>query len=144
MRVMKTFRPSDKDIDRKWWIADADGQTLGRFAVKVTGLLYGKDKPCFSRDVDTGDFVVVVNAAKIRVTGKKAVQKEYFRYSGYPRGAKYVSYREMHENHPDRIISHAVSGMLPKNLLRAKILKRLKVYAGPEHVHSAQKPEPVK
>lgn len=140
----KTFLPQKDEIDKKWWLIDADGMVLGRLATKVADILRGKDKPIYTPFFDTGDFVIVVNAEKIKLTGKKDKQKVYYRHSGYPGGLKEISYEKMITTHPERIIKHAVSGMLPKNKLNRKILKKLKVYTGPEHKHIAQKPEAVK
>jgi len=135
---MKTYAPKLKDIERKWHVIDADGQTLGRLSVQVARLLIGKHKAMFANNADTGDFVVVVNAAKIRVTGKKTRDKEYFRYSGYPGGIKSTTLGEMLEKHPTRVIEHAVKGMLPNSRLGRVMYKKLKVYAGNEHPHQAQ------
>jgi large subunit ribosomal protein L13 len=135
---MKTYAPKPKEIERKWHVIDADGQTLGRMCVQIAKLLIGKHKAMFANNTDTGDFVVVVNAAKIRVTGKKMTDKEYFRFSGYPGGIKSVTLSEMLEKHPTRVIEHAVKGMLPNTRLGRVMYKKLKVYAGAEHPHEAQ------
>lgn len=135
---MKTYAPKVKEIERKWHLIDADGQTLGRMSVQVAKLLIGKHKAMFTNNTDTGDFVVVINAAKIRVTGKKKTDKEYFRFSGYPGGIKSVSLAEMLEKHPTRVIEHAVRGMLPNTRLGRTMYKKLKVYAGAEHPHQGQ------
>ena len=135
---MKTYAPKVKEIERKWHVIDADGQTLGRMSVQVAKLLIGKHKAMFTNNTDTGDFVVVINAAKIRVTGKKKRDKEYFRYSGYPGGIKSISLGEMLEKHPTRVIEHAVRGMLPNSRLGRTMYKKLKVYAGAEHPHQGQ------
>ncbi len=135
---MKTYSPKASDIVRKWHVVDASGQTLGRLATKVAILLRGKHKPLYAPHLDTGDFVIVVNAAEIRVTGKKAEQKTYYRHSGYPGGLKSTSFAKLRQEHPTRIIEHAVKGMLPHNRLGAAMLKKLKVYAGPDHPHQAQ------
>ncbi len=135
---MKTYAPKPKEIERKWHVIDADGQTLGRMCVQVARLLMGKHKAMFANNADTGDFVVVVNAAKIRVTGKKMRDKDYFRFSGYPGGIKSVTLSEMLEKHPTRVIEHAVKGMLPNTRLGRVMYKKLKVYAGAEHPHEAQ------
>jgi large subunit ribosomal protein L13 len=137
----KTFLPQKEALNRKWWLVDADGIVLGRLAVKVANILRGKDKPHFTPFYDTGDFVIVINANKVKLTGKKEAQKVYYRHSGYMGGLKEISYQRMKTNHPERIITHAVRGMLPKNKLNRKILKKLKVYTGSEHKHQAQKPE---
>lgn len=129
-----------EDSEKKWFVVDADGKTLGRLATKVAVLLRGKDNPRFTTHNDTGGFVIVVNAGKVRVTGKKAEQKMYFHYTGYPGGATYVKYKELLERKPESVIEHAVKGMLPKNRLGARLFTKLKVYAGPEHPHKAQRP----
>jgi large subunit ribosomal protein L13 len=135
---MKTYAPKPKEIARKWHVIDADGQTLGRMSVQIAKLLIGKHKAMFANNTDTGDFVVVINAAKVRVTGKKMRDKEYFRFSGYPGGIKSVTLSEMLEKHPTRVIEHAVRGMLPNTRLGRVMYKKLKVYAGAEHPHEAQ------
>jgi large subunit ribosomal protein L13 len=135
---MKTYAPKLNEIDRKWHVIDANGQTLGRLSVQVARLLIGKHKAMFTNNTDTGDFVVVVNAEKIRVTGKKTTDKMYYRYSGYPGGIRSVSLGEMLEKHPTRVIEHAVKGMLPNSRLGRAMYKKLKVYAGNEHPHQAQ------
>lgn len=137
----KTFLPQKEAINKKWWLVDAEGIVLGRLAAKVAKILRGKDKPHFTPFYDTGDFVIVINADKVKLTGKKEAQKVYYRHSGYMGGLKEISYQRMKTTHPERIITHAVRGMLPKNKLNRKILKKLKVYAGSEHKHQAQKPE---
>ncbi len=138
---MKTISAKHSDIDRKWYIVDADGKTLGRIATEIAHRLMGKHKPLYTPHIDLGDFIIVVNAEKVVLTGNKETAKAYFSYSGYPGGDKFTSVEKMREKHPDRIISFAVSGMLPKNKMRARRLTRLKVYAGPEHPHQAQQPE---
>ena len=135
---MRTYAPKLKEIERKWHLIDAKGQTLGRLSVQAARLLIGKHKAMFANNIDTGDFVVVINAAKIRVTGKKMTDKEYYRYSGYPGGIKSVSLGEMLEKHPTRVIEHAVKGMLPNSRLGRQMYKKLKVYAGETHPHQAQ------
>jgi large subunit ribosomal protein L13 len=142
----KTFLPQKEALNknRKWWLVDANGIVLGRLASKVANLLRGKDKPYFTPSVDTGDFVIVVNADKVKITGGKEAQKTYYRHSGYMGGLKETSYQRMKANHPERIITHAIIGMLPRNKLNRKIVKKLKVYAGSEHKHQAQKPEVLK
>ncbi len=128
------------EVERKWVLVDADGQTLGRLATQVAMILRGKNKPQFTPHTDTGDFVVVINADKVVLTGNKAATKEYFRHSGYLGGLKSESYAQAMEKHPERVIEHAVKGMLPKNTLGRKQFTKLHVYAGPEHPHAAQNP----
>jgi large subunit ribosomal protein L13 len=140
---MKTISAKHTDIDRKWHILDAEGKTLGRVATEIAYKLIGKHKPLYTPNIDLGDFVIVVNADKIVLTGNKETSKMYFSYSGYPGGDKFTSVEAMRERHPERIISFAVSGMLPKNKMRDRRLTRLKVYAGPDHPHTAQQPEPL-
>ncbi len=135
---MKTYSTKPSDIKREWHVIDASGKVLGRLATEVARLLMGKHKPIFSRNLDTGDFVVVINADKVRVTGNKAKQKLYYRHSGYPAGLKSVSLEKMMETYPTRVIEYAVKGMLPHNRLGAKIRKKLKVYVGDTHPHLAQ------
>jgi len=127
--------------EHRWYVVDAEGQILGRLAAKVASVLRGKTKPIYTPSVDTGDFVVVVNADKIRLSGDKETEKVYYHHSGYPGGLRETSYLEMKAKHPERIIEAAVRGMLPKNRLGRQIFKKLKVYAGPEHPHQAQAPE---
>jgi large subunit ribosomal protein L13 len=138
---MKTYNAKPGEIERRWYVVDADGQTLGRLATRIADTLRGKGKPQFTPHVDTGDFVVVVNAEKIAVTGKKLDEKIYYRHSGYPGGLKQRSLREQLERRPTEVIRTAVKGMLPKNKLAARQLTKLKVYAGPEHPHAAQDPK---
>ena len=141
---MKTYSAKPGEVERKWYLIDADGVILGRLASKCATILRGKDKPQYTPHVDTGDFVVVINAEKIRVTGGKELKKEYFRHSGFPGGLKSETLEEALAKHPERVIEHAVKGMLPKTTLgRAQGLK-LKVYAGPDHPHAAQQPEKIK
>ncbi len=140
---MKSYVAKTGEVDQKWVLVDAEGQILGRLAVKVAMILMGKTKPIYTPHVDTGDFVVVVNAEKIEVSGKKAQTKEYQHYTGYPGGQKTVSYAEMLEKRPQRVIELAVRRMLPKNKLAVKMLKKLKVFRGPEHDHAAQRPEKI-
>ena len=137
---MKTYSTKASDIKREWHVIDASDKILGRFATQVANLLMGKHKPIFSPNLDTGDFVVVINAAKIKVTGNKAKQKLYYRHSGYLGGLKSISLEEMMQTHPTRVIEHAVKGMLPHNRLGARMFKKLKVYAGETHPH----PNPIK
>ncbi|MCL4539695.1 MAG: 50S ribosomal protein L13 [Bacteroidetes bacterium] len=129
-----------EDVDRKWLVVDADGKTLGRLATKIASLLRGKTNPQFTPHSDTGDFVIVVNAEKVKVTGSKMDTKVYFHYTGYPGGATYTKYRDLLEEKPEAVIEHAVKGMLPKNRLGARLFTKLKVYAGSDHPHKAQKP----
>jgi large subunit ribosomal protein L13 len=138
---MKSFMARPREVERKWLLIDAEGQTLGRLATEIARLLRGKDKPQYTPHVDTGDFVVVVNAEKVVVTGKKTEQKVYYRHSGYPGGLKTTSYEEMLERKPTEILRRAVKGMMPKTRLGRQQLKKLKIYAGPEHPHEAQRPE---
>ncbi len=135
---MKTYSPKAADIERQWHVIDASDKVLGRLATQVAGLLMGKHKPTFSRHLDTGDFVVIINAAKVRVTGNKAEQKLYYRHSGYPGGLKSISLEKMMQTDPARVIEYAVRGMLPHNRLGAQMMKKLKVYAGEAHPHLAQ------
>lgn len=139
---MKTYVTKPADIERNWYIIDAEGQTLGRLASKIAELLRGKHKPIYSPSVDCGDYVIVLNAEKIEVTGRRMDQKVYYRHSQYPGGLKSITLREQLEMHPTRPISLAVKGMLPKNSLGRKMFKKLKVYAGSEHPHEAQQPVP--
>jgi large subunit ribosomal protein L13 len=140
---MKTYMAKPADVHKKWYVVDAKGKTLGRLATAVADTLRGKTKPTFTPHVDTGDFVVIVNAERVQVTGRKAEQKEYDSYSGYPSGRRVRSYEEVHKKHPTRIIEHAVRGMLPRNKLGRAMFRKLKVYAGPDHPHEAQQPEPL-
>ncbi|MFA5890768.1 MAG: 50S ribosomal protein L13 [Actinomycetota bacterium] len=139
---MKTFSPKPSDIQRRWWVLDAEDRVLGRLAVEAARLLRGKHKPIFAPHVDCGDFVVIVNASKIRLTGKKTAQKEFIRHSGYPGGLTRVSYEELLQTRPSLAVERAVKGMLPHNRLGRAMGEKLKVYDGPEHPHEAQKPEP--
>ena len=140
---MKTFSLREKDIERKWYVVDAKGQILGRLASQIANRLRGKYKPEFSPHMDNGDFIIVVNCEKVAVTGKKVLEKEYYRHSGWVGGLKETSLGEMLARHPRRVITHAVKGMLPKNRLGRSMLKKLKVYVGPDHPHKAQKPQPL-
>ena len=137
----KTFVTRKEDVQREWYVVDAAGQTLGRLATQVARMLRGKHKPIYSPSVDTGDYVIVVNAEKIHVTGRKLDQKVYYRHTGYPGGLKEITLRNLLQKHPTRVIEHAVRGMLPKNRLGRQMFKKLKVYAGSEHPHEAQQPE---
>jgi len=141
--VRKTYSAKPEEIERTWYVVDAEGKTLGRLAAEIAKILRGKHKPIYTPHVDTGDYVIVVNADKVRVTGKRLDQKIYYRHSGYIGGLKAVSLRRMLETHPERVIEHAVKGMLPKNRLGRKMYKKLKVYASPDHPHQAQKPQPL-
>jgi large subunit ribosomal protein L13 len=140
---MRTYTPKAEDITRHWWLVDAQDKPLGRLATEIARVLRGKHKPTFTPHLDVGDNVVVVNAEKIRLTGRKADQKTYFRHTGYMGGEKHIPYRRMLETHPERVIELAVKGMLPKNALGRAMHKKLKVYAGAEHPHQGQQPEPL-
>ena len=135
---MRTYSTKASDIEREWWVVDASGKTLGRLASEVATLLKGKHKPIYTPNLNTGDFVIVVNAAKVRVTGNKAQQKVYYRHSGYPGGLKSTTLARMMQTHPTRVIEYAVKGMLPHNRLGRDMLRRLKVYAGDTHPHQPQ------
>jgi large subunit ribosomal protein L13 len=139
---MKTYSTRAKDIERQWWVVDAADKTLGRVATEAANLLMGKHKPIYAPYIDTGDYVVVINAGKVRVTGKKPEQKIYYRYSGYPGGLKSPTFREVFEKDPGRVIELAVKGMLPHNRLGRAMIKKLKVYPGDEHPHQPQNPVP--
>ena len=138
---MKTFMAKKGDIESKWLLVDADGRVLGRLAAKIAPILMGKHRPTYTPHVDTGDHVIVVNAEKVKVTGKKAQDKQYDYYTHYPGGHKFVSFADMMAKKPEKVIELAVRRMLPKSKLGRKMLKKLKVYRGPEHDHNAQKPE---
>jgi len=140
---MKTFLPKIDVQRRKWRIIDADGQVLGRLAEKAANILRGRDKPIYTPHLDAGDFVVVINADKVRLTGRKETDKEYQRYSGWRGGQKRETVADVREKHPERLIMRAVKGMLPRNRLGSKMLTKLKVFAGGEHPHASQQPEPV-
>jgi large subunit ribosomal protein L13 len=137
----KTFVTKPSDIERRWWVVDAEGQTLGRLASKLAPYLTGKNKVIFTPNLDTGDYVIVINCEKIAVTGKRLEQKMYYRHSGYPGGLTAVPLSVMLEKHPERVIESAVKGMLPSNALGRNMLKKLKIYVGSEHPHGAQMPE---
>jgi large subunit ribosomal protein L13 len=139
---VRTFSPKPNDVERQWYVIDATDVVLGRLASQVATLLRGKHKPIFAPHVDTGDFVIVINADKIALSGNKLEQKKAYRHSGYPGGLRSVSYGELMEKRPDRAVEKAVRGMLPKNALGRKMAKKLKVYAGAEHPHQAQQPVP--
>ncbi len=140
---MKTFLAKKETVQPKWHIIDAEGQVLGRLAVKVANVLRGRHKPTYTPHVDTGDYVIVINAEKIVVTGKKEEQNSYMFFSGYIGGESYRSFKEQRVRNPQFIIEHAVKGMLPKNRLARQMLKKLRVFAGPEHKHEAQNPTPL-
>ncbi len=139
----RTWSPklADTLTGKRWYIVDAEGQTLGRLATVIAATLRGKTKPTFAPHMDMGDYVIVINAEKVAVTGKKEIQKEYFRHSGYPGGLRRQNLKEVRAAHPERIIQGAVRGMLPKNVLGEQQLRKLKVYVGPEHPHAQQKPD---
>ena len=139
----KTYTPKPQDIEQKWWIVDAEGQTLGRLASKIAMILRGKHKPMFVPNIDVGDYVIVINAAKIHTTGNRTEQKVYYRHSKYQGGLTETRLKEQLIRFPDRPIKLAVKGMLPKNALGHQMFKKLKVYPGTEHPHAAQKPEPL-
>ena len=137
----KTYMAKPDEVERKWYVVDANGQTLGRLATQVASVLRGKGKPKYTPYTDMGDYVIVVNAEKVNVTGRKLDQKFYYRHSGHPGSLKKISLRRMLELHPERVIEHAVKGMLPRGPLGRRIYKKLKVYPGGEHPHQAQQPE---
>ncbi len=139
--MQKTYALKASEIQREWWLVDAEGQTLGRLATQIATLLRGKHKPAFATHLDNGDFVIVINAEKIKVTGNKLDDKKYYAYSGYPGGLRETPLREMLAKHPDRVISHAVKGMLPDNRMSHKLMGKLKVYRGAVHPHHAQSPK---
>ncbi|MFW6237641.1 MAG: 50S ribosomal protein L13 [Halanaerobiales bacterium] len=138
---MSTYMAKPDEVERKWYVVDAEGKTLGRLATRVAEVLRGKHKPTFTPHVDTGDFVIVVNADKVQLTGKKWEQKKYYHHSQYPGGLKELSYEELREKRPELIVKNAVRGMLPHNKLGEKIFKKLKVYTEADHPHEAQQPE---
>jgi len=140
---MKTFVPQVDAIERNWHVIDAADQVLGRVASRVASILMGKEKAYYTDFLETGDFVVVVNAGSIRLTGKKWEQKMYRSHSGYPGGLKEISARDLFQKHPERLMEYAVRGMLPKNKMGDKLIRKLKVYAGADHPHQAQKPQPL-
>ena len=141
---MKTYVPKVNLDQRKWHVIDANGAVLGRLAAQIADILRGKDKPIFTPHLDAGDFVVVINAEKVRLTGKKETDKSFMTYSGWKGGEKYRTVAEVRARHPENLITHAVKGMIPKNRLGAVLLTKLKVYKGPDHPHVAQKPEALK
>lgn len=140
---MKTYWTKEEDVERKWFVVDAEGKTLGRLSSQIAAILRGKHKPIFNPSVDTGDFVIVVNAEKVHTTGRRLDQKKYYTHSQYVGGLRERTLREQLELYPERVIELAVRGMLPKNALGRKVIRKLKVYAGPEHPHEAQQPEPL-
>lgn len=139
----RSFTPRPGDADERWWVVDAEDQILGRLATRVAVKLRGKDKPVYSPHADTGDYVIVVNAGKIQVTGRKLTDKLYYRHSGYPGGLRVTPLKDMLAKHPERVIEFAIRGMLPKNALGRKLFRKLRVYAGPDHPHAAQQPQPL-
>ncbi len=138
---MKSFLAKKEEIQRKWLIVDAEGAILGRLAAKIAPILMGKNKPIYTPNVDTGDFVIVINAEKVRLTGRKKEAKEYETYSHYPGGHKYISFQKMMAKKPQKVIELAVKRMMPKNTLGKHMMKKLKIYRGTEHKHAAQKPQ---
>lgn len=142
--TQRTFQANEAEVDKKWYVVDADGLVLGRLAANVARILRGKHKPIFSPHVDTGDFVIIINAHKVRLTGKRQEQKSYFTYSGYPGGSKTRLFKDLIKTNPQYVIEHAVRGMLPHNRLGRRIIKKLKVYADDAHPHTAQQPEELK
>jgi len=140
---LETYIPKLNEINQKWLVVDANGQILGRLASEVASILRGKNKPIFTPHMDVGDYVIIINAGKIRVTGKKAKTKKYYRHTGYPGGLRSDSYSDLIKSNPARILEKAIWGMLPHNKLGKKIYKKLKIYAGNEHPHEAQKPEKI-
>ncbi|RLB11263.1 MAG: 50S ribosomal protein L13 [Deltaproteobacteria bacterium] len=138
---MKTFMAKEEEVEKKWHVVDATGKILGRLASQIAIKLRGKDKPIFTPHMDAGDFVIVINAEKIKLTGRKWDNKYYYHHTGYMGGLKKITARKLLEKKPEEIIRHAVRGMLPKNKLGRRLLKKLKIYSGPEHPHEAQKPE---
>jgi len=138
---MKTYLAKPLEVERKWYVVDATDMVVGRLAAEVAAILRGKNKPTFTNNVDTGDYVIIVNAEKVRLTGKKEEQKVYKHHSGFAGGLKVASYKDVLAKHPERILEHAIKGMLPHNALGRQMYRKLKVYAGPEHKHAAQMPE---
>lgn len=143
MKLQKTHTPTPADVERRWWVVDAEGLPLGRLASEVAAVLRGKHKPTYAPHLDTGDHVIVVNAAKVAVTRDKSRTKIYYRHSGYPGGLKAESFEALRERRPEAIVERAVRGMLPKNRLGRQMGRKLKVYAGPDHPHQAQQPKPL-
>lgn len=140
MKTNKTFTPKTSDVSRQWWLVDAASMPLGRLASGVATLLRGKHKAIFAPHIDTGDFVIVINASQVAVTSKKSQEKIYYRYSGYPGGLKAESFENLRNRRPEAVIERAVRGMLPKNKLGRQMIRKLKVYGGPDHPHAAQQP----
>ncbi len=140
---MKTYTPKASQIERRWWLVDAADRPLGRLATELARILRGKHKPMYTPHLDTGDYVVILNAAKVRLTGNKSDTKTYFRHSGYIGGDKLIPFRRMIQTHPERVVELAVKGMLPKNALGRAMRKKLKVYPGTEHPHQGQDPQPL-
>lgn len=138
---MKTFTPKPSDIEQKWYVVDADGQVLGRMATRIADILRGKNKPIWAPHMDCGDFVVVINADKVKLTGRKMENKTYVHYTGYPGGLRQTPISRVMEKKPEFVVRHAVRGMLPHNKLGRHMLRKLKIYAAPEHPHTAQQPE---
>jgi large subunit ribosomal protein L13 len=141
--MMKTIFPKAKDVERSWYVVDAQDVILGKLAVKVASILRGKHKPEFAPNAEVGDYVIVVNADKVRVTGNKPVQKMYYHHTGYPGQIRSRNFEEMMAHRPEYVVEHAIRGMLPKNRLGRKLFTNVKVYAGPDHPHAAQKPQPL-
>ncbi len=140
---MKTYSARAQDVQRQWYVVDAQGKILGRLATQVATILRGKNKPIYTPHVNCGDFVIIINAEKVRVTGQKLDQKKYYRHSGYPGGLREITLRDQLKKFPERVIESAVKGMLPKSKLGRAMYSKLKVYAGPNHPHAAQNPEPL-
>lgn len=141
--IVKTYQAKPGEVEREWLLIDGTDQVLGRLATRVAQILRGKHKPQYTPHVDTGDFVIIINAEKVKLTGLKAAEKAYYRHSGYPGGLKRESYAQAMARHPERVVERAVRGMLPKNTLGRAMAKKLKVYAGPDHPHGAQKPRTI-
>ena len=139
--MSSTYMAKPQDIERKWYVIDAEGKTLGRLASEAASILRGKNKPVFTPHMDTGDYVIIINAEKVEVTGKKRKEKIYKRHTGYPGGLREITFEKLQAKDPEEIIRHAVKGMMPNGKLGRQMYKKLKVYAGPEHKHAAQKPE---
>jgi large subunit ribosomal protein L13 len=144
LTTTRTYQAKEADVEKKWYIIDAEGLVLGRLASNVARILRGKHKPIFSPHVDTGDFVIIINAEKVQLLGKRKDQKSYFSYSGYPGGAKVRMFKDLIHKNPRFVVEHAVKGMLPHNSLGRRLIKKLKVYANGEHPHEAQQPEVLK
>jgi large subunit ribosomal protein L13 len=140
---VRTFTAKNEEIERDWYVVDAEGQTLGRLASRIAPIIRGKHKPIYTPHLDCGDFVIIINAEKVRVTGRKLDQKLYYRHSGYPGGLKSISLRDQLDKHPERVLQAAIRGMLPKTKLGRQMIKKLKVYAGDSHPHQAQQPKPL-